>query len=428
MGDVPKAWLSFGEKWDFFQATKSGESNCWSSEMLAEVKMWTLSKILPTHLFHDPPLYCTWMIIFTLICLPHLLDIGVEKHKLTNSEPQNQKPPVHRGSFHETYLRWTVVLVAPLFGVIAAACSTGRMGTHTTMVTGHILALMSIVANIVFLRWVKCFFGGSWWRELGTSTVVWALGTLGGRDMKKSCTGANLGLIIWDDFLVLLFPGTCVPASLFPIIAQSRGFPGNLALLKGGLALRKVPSAYTARWWLQYVKISFDIFTNILNYISQLNERLSRKGARLGKNRCIRFPWLWLPLAVGALGSPSWVCWSSLEPSLELAQGLLLWSRCSKHGAFSGGCEWQRKILNRVGPRKFLQICILVSCECRVYGPPISHQLLRKNPHLPGGGPSRVAVPRTICDLRLTMVARSLGKASVLDQEGTLGQVSDSKI
>lgn len=161
MGDVPKAWLSFGEKWDGFQATKSGESNCWSSEMLAEVKMWTLSKILPTHLFHDPPLYCTWIIIFTLICLPHLLDIGVEKHKLTNSEPQNQKPPVHRDSFHETYLRWTVVLVAPLFGVIAAACSTGRMGTHTTMVTGHILALMSIVANIVFLRWVGAFLEGA---------------------------------------------------------------------------------------------------------------------------------------------------------------------------------------------------------------------------------------------------------------------------
>lgn len=161
MGDVPKAWLSFGEKWDFFRATKSGESNCWSSEMLAEVKMWTLSKILPTHLFHDPPLYCTWIIIFTLICLPHLLDIGVEKHKLTNSEPQNQLSPVHRGSFHETYLRWTVVLVAPLFGVIAAACSTGRMGTHTTMVTGHILALMSIVANIIFLRWVGAFLEGA---------------------------------------------------------------------------------------------------------------------------------------------------------------------------------------------------------------------------------------------------------------------------
>lgn len=71
---------------------------------------------------------------------------------------------------------------------------------------------------------------------------------------------------------------------------------------------------------------------------------------------------------------------------------------------------------------------VLVSCECRVSGPPICHKLPRKNPHLPGGGPSRVAVPRTICDLRLTMVARSLGKASVLDQEGTLGQVSDSKI
>lgn len=164
MGDVPKAWLSFGEKWDFFQATKSGESNCWSSEMLAEVKMWTLSKILPTHLFHDPPLYCTWIIIFTLICLPHLLDIGVEKHKLTNSEPQNQKPPVHRGSFHETYLRWTVVLVAPLFGVIAAACSTGRMGTHTTMVTGHIqeplkLGLLPSQGNQIVFQFFHVFRG-----------------------------------------------------------------------------------------------------------------------------------------------------------------------------------------------------------------------------------------------------------------------------
>lgn len=136
------------------------------------------------------------MIIFTLICLPHLLDIGVEKHKLTNSEPQNQKPPVHRGSFHETYLRWTVVLVAPLFGVIAAACSTGRMGTHTTMVTGHILALMSIVANIVFLRsggesFLEGADEGNW--EPAQLCEHWLLG---GRDMKKSCDGANLGIII----------------------------------------------------------------------------------------------------------------------------------------------------------------------------------------------------------------------------------------
>lgn len=55
-------------------------------------------------------------------------------------------------SFHEDYLRWTVVLVAPIFGVVAAACSNGRMGTHTTMVTGHILTLTQIAGNLLMAR------------------------------------------------------------------------------------------------------------------------------------------------------------------------------------------------------------------------------------------------------------------------------------
>jgi hypothetical protein len=45
-----------------------------------------------------------------------------------------------------------VVLVAPLFGIVAAACSNGRMGTHTTMVTGHILTLTQIAGNLVMAR------------------------------------------------------------------------------------------------------------------------------------------------------------------------------------------------------------------------------------------------------------------------------------
>ena len=47
--------------------------------------------------------------------------------------------------FDEPYLRWSVVLVSPMFGVISAACSTGRMGTHTTMVTGHVLTISGLL-------------------------------------------------------------------------------------------------------------------------------------------------------------------------------------------------------------------------------------------------------------------------------------------
>eukprot|EP00438_Fugacium_kawagutii_P002318 Skav226077 [mRNA] locus=scaffold211:944787:948360:- [translate_table: standard] len=55
-------------------------------------------------------------------------------------------------SFGDEYLRWTVVLLAPLFGIISAACSNGRMGTHTTMVTGHTLTLTQILGNVLMKR------------------------------------------------------------------------------------------------------------------------------------------------------------------------------------------------------------------------------------------------------------------------------------
>ena len=53
-------------------------------------------------------------------------------------------------NFQETYLKWTVVCVSPLFGVVSAACSTGRMGTHTTMVTGHILTVTQLLARRLY--------------------------------------------------------------------------------------------------------------------------------------------------------------------------------------------------------------------------------------------------------------------------------------
>eukprot|EP00434_Breviolum_minutum_P022210 symbB.v1.2.019605.t1/scaffold1611.1/size109513/11 len=111
---------------------------------------------------------------------------------------------VTESSFHETYLRWTVVLVAPLFGVIAAACSTGRMGTHTTMVTGHILALMSIVANIVFLR----KFSTAERRKSIMSVLVIA-GTIAG-----ACAG-SFALVKVVVHHVLLFP---VPFVIYALL------------------------------------------------------------------------------------------------------------------------------------------------------------------------------------------------------------------
>ncbi|CAE7037163.1 unnamed protein product [Symbiodinium natans] len=49
-------------------------------------------------------------------------------------------------------LRWTVVAIAPLFGVLASACSSGRLGTHTTMVTGHVLSLSNHVTTLLLKR------------------------------------------------------------------------------------------------------------------------------------------------------------------------------------------------------------------------------------------------------------------------------------
>lgn len=73
------------------------------------------------------------------------------------------------------------------------------------------------------------------------------------------------------------------------------------------------------------------------------------------------------------------MCWSSLEPSLELAQGLLLWSRCSHGVPAWGGVNGKERCLKEWVPEiSGSANRVLVSCECRVYGPPISHKLPRK--------------------------------------------------
>ncbi|CAJ1390226.1 unnamed protein product [Effrenium voratum] len=72
-----------------------------------------------------------------------VLMLGVETWYLVTDEDAIYDDPV---------LRWSVVLVSPIFGVIAAACSTGRMGTHTTMVTGHVLTMSGVLGNLPFKK------------------------------------------------------------------------------------------------------------------------------------------------------------------------------------------------------------------------------------------------------------------------------------
>ena len=83
-----------------------------------------------------------------------LMLMGELAYVLTDCEVVFMESNCKEGYIHpyEKDLRWTVVLVAPLFGVIAAVCSTGRVGTHTTMVTGHILTLTGSMGNILMLR------------------------------------------------------------------------------------------------------------------------------------------------------------------------------------------------------------------------------------------------------------------------------------
>lgn len=47
-------------------------------------------------------------------------------------------------------LRWTLVPLAAFSGVIAAACSIGRMGVRTTMVAGHTLTLAQLLAKLLW--------------------------------------------------------------------------------------------------------------------------------------------------------------------------------------------------------------------------------------------------------------------------------------
>lgn len=45
-------------------------------------------------------------------------------------------------------LKWFVVLYTPLFGVLCAASADGRLGSATTMVTGHVVSIAKAVANL----------------------------------------------------------------------------------------------------------------------------------------------------------------------------------------------------------------------------------------------------------------------------------------
>ncbi|CAK9045465.1 Uncharacterized protein SCF082_LOCUS25705 [Durusdinium trenchii] len=96
--------------------------------------------------------------------------------------------------YHEQVLRWTVVFVSPLFGVVSAACSTGRMGTHTTMVTGHILNVTQIVARRLYGEKIT----QDTWKKFTMSIMVIG-GTVGG-----ACIG-SLALMSTKSH-ILLFP------------------------------------------------------------------------------------------------------------------------------------------------------------------------------------------------------------------------------
>mmetsp|Transcript_15366 Transcript_15366/g.28982 ORF Transcript_15366/g.28982 Transcript_15366/m.28982 type:complete len:286 (+) Transcript_15366:44-901(+) len=101
------------------------------------------------------------------------------------------------------YRDWSVVGVAQMFGVVASACFTGRMGTHTTMVTGHMLSMASYTSNLMVnrsLTTLEC-------RKAFLSLMIIA-GTLAG-----ALFGAFLLLMVKDN--VLLFP---VPVMLYCLL------------------------------------------------------------------------------------------------------------------------------------------------------------------------------------------------------------------
>ncbi|CAL1153819.1 unnamed protein product [Cladocopium goreaui] len=112
-------------------------------------------------------------------------------------------------SFHESYLRWTVVLVAPLFGIVAAACSNGRMGTHTTMVTGHILTLTQIVGNLVMARLGYDPMKLNVDKRKSMMSIMVIAGTIAG-----ACLG-SYALVIVEVHHVLLFP---VPLLIYALL------------------------------------------------------------------------------------------------------------------------------------------------------------------------------------------------------------------
>ena len=68
MGDVPKVKLLV--KSEMFSSHEIG----WKKSLVfpdagRNKNVKPLSKILPTHLFCDPPLHCAWIISFMLTCL-----------------------------------------------------------------------------------------------------------------------------------------------------------------------------------------------------------------------------------------------------------------------------------------------------------------------------------------------------------------------
>ena len=72
-------------------------------------------------------------------------------------------------------LKWTVVTAAALFGVVSSSCSAGRMGTVTTMVTGHVLTVSNLLGC-----WLYGGLEDLQWQRLWTSLAVLAGNVLGG--------------------------------------------------------------------------------------------------------------------------------------------------------------------------------------------------------------------------------------------------------
>jgi len=98
---------------------------------------------------------------------------------------------------------WTVAGVSHLFGVVASACSTGRMGTHTTMVTGHILSLANHLSNLML---TGSLAAQDTWKAI--MAVMILVGTL---------AGAILGafMVAMVNLKVLLMP---VPVVLYILL------------------------------------------------------------------------------------------------------------------------------------------------------------------------------------------------------------------